>query len=282
VKLAELRQEYHREVCARILTTAPAGVPNLADTSSATSIEITRGLIEQLGYPLAATRLAGQRAGKLFEELTCEFLMQAFALLRHLRPGEWEFFVHRGIAAFEQYEHLAQLQRALEENPALAAALGADYLVTPDIVVGRYPVSDAEINRFEHVVDEKGHLCRLTPLREGNRPERRPLLHASISCKWTIRSDRAQNIRTEALNLIRNRKGHTPHVVVVTAEPMPTRLASLALGTGDLDCVYHFALPELREAVLAAGNVDQLEMLDAMVEGRRLRDISDLPFDLAA
>ncbi|MBO9364254.1 MAG: restriction endonuclease, partial [Roseiflexus sp.] len=64
------------------------------------------------------------------------------------------------------------------------------------------------------------------------------MLHASISRKWTIRSDRSQNIRTEAMNLIRNRKGHTPHIVAVTAEPLPTRIASLALGTGDLDCVY--------------------------------------------
>ena len=49
--------------------------------------------------------------------------------------------------------------------------------------------------------------------------------------------------------------------MAVTAEPLPTRLASLALGTGDLDCVYHFALPELREAVEKVGGEDQLEML---------------------
>jgi len=104
---------------------------------------------------------------------------------------------------------------------------------------------------------------------------------ASISCKWTMRSDRAQNIRTEALNLIRNRKGNTPHIMAVTAEPLPTRLASLTLGTGDLDCVYHFALPELQEAVKLVGGEDQQEMLSGMIEGRRLRDISDLPLDLA-
>lgn len=46
-------------------------------------------------------------------------------------------------------------------------------------------------------------------------------------------------------NLIRNRKGNLPHIVVVTGEPMPARIASLALGTGDIDCVYHFALYEL-------------------------------------
>src|ERR1035438_2137764 len=69
-----------------------------------------------------------------------------------------------------------------------------------------------------------------------------PILHASISCKWTIRSDRVQNARSEALNLIRNRKGRLPHVVVVTGEPLPSRLSAIALGTGDIDCVYHFAL----------------------------------------
>jgi hypothetical protein len=72
-----------------------------------------------------------------------------------------------------------------------------------------------------------------------------------------------------------------PHIVAVTAEPMPLRIAALALGTGDLDCVYHFALPEMKEAVLETGNEDQREMLDMLIGGRRLRDISDLPFDLA-
>jgi hypothetical protein len=107
------------------------------------------------------------------------------------------------------------------------------------------------------------------------------MLHASISCKWTLRSDRAQNTRTEALNLIRNRKGPLPHVMAVTAEPLPTRLAAIALGTGDLDCVYHIALPELKKALEDQKNEDQLDMLLVLIEGERLRDISDLPFDIA-
>ncbi len=190
-------------------------------------------------------------------------------------------FRDQSISDFDQYEHLAQIQRVLRANPELAATMGGDYLIAPDIVVGRMPISDAEINRNAKVLDEKDSLCRLTPLRESNRSTPSPILHASISCKWTIRSDRAQNMRTEALNLIRNRKGHVPHILAVTAEPLPTRLASLALGTGDLDCVYHLALPELRLAVEEVEAEEQLEMLQAMIVGRRLRDISDLPFDLA-
>lgn len=108
-------------------------------------------------------------------------------------------------------------------------------------------------------------------------------MHASVSAKWTMRSDRAQNSRTEALGLIRNRKGHLPHIVVVTGEPLPSRLASLATGTGDIDCVYHFALYELIEAVAKygkAGREDLIEQLNALVDGKRLKDISDLPLDL--
>ena len=109
----------------------------------------------------------------------------------------------------------------------------------------------------------------------------RPTLHACISCKFTLRSDRSQNARSEALNLIRNRKGRTPHIVIVTAECLPSRLASLALGTGDIDCLYHIALPELINAVNALDHSDAKDMLDTMISGHRIRDISDLPLDLA-
>jgi hypothetical protein len=80
---------------------------------------------------------------------------------------------------------------------------------------------------------------------------------------------------------MRNRKGRLPHVVVVTGEPLPTRLASLAMGTGDVDCVYHFALPELMESLEELQMEDHADMLQAMVQGKRLKDISDLPLDLA-
>ena len=280
MSIAQLRQDYHREICAHILA-APSDIPNIADVANRTSIAIAQGIVKEMGYRLAKHVPSGQAAGRLFEELTSTFLERAFSLLQHLRPGEWCFSVNQDISMFEQYEHLAQLRRVVSHDKELAAALGGDYVVTPDIVVGRHPVPDSEINRFDSVVTGEDPFCRVAPLRRENRPESSVILHASISCKWTIRSDRAQNIRTEALNLIRNRKGHVPHAVAVTAEPLPTRLASLALGTGDLDCVYHFALIELLEAVRAAGGEDQMDMLTAMIDGRRLRDISDLPLDLA-
>jgi len=279
MSLSKLRVRYHQSLCAEVLSLGK-GSPNIADIASPNRIAIAHSIVAQLGYPTISQGPSGQSAGRIFEELTRSFLKDCFKLLQHVRPGEWAFAIGR-ITQFEQYEHLAELQRLLEKKPKLKATLGGDYLVLPDIVVARRPLTDAELNRDDVVVDESETIARLTPLRASNRSNSLWILHASISCKWTIRSDRAQNIRTEGLNLIRHRKGHTPHIVAVTAEPLPTRLASLALGTGDLDCVYHFALPELQAATREAGGQEQLEMLEAMVDGRRLRDISDLPLDLA-
>ncbi len=153
-------------------------------------------------------------------------------------------------------------------------------MVAPDVVVYRALCTDEEINNEHLYIDD--NICTMASLRKSNGGK--PILHASISAKWTMRSDRAQNSRTEALNLIRNRKGHLPHIMVVTGEPLPSRLASLALGTGDLDCVYHFALYELMDAVKEygkQGREDIIETLENLVEGKRLKDISDLPLDLS-
>ena len=132
-----------------------------------------------------------------------------------------------GIAGFYQYEHLADLQEVLKIHKDLKAALGGDYLITPDIVVARRPLTDAEINSHDNLVGQDPSTATLTPLREANYDNQRQILHASVSCKWTLRSDRAQNARTEGLNLIRNRKGKAPHIVFVTLEPLPSRLASI-------------------------------------------------------
>lgn len=279
--LADLRQEYHRRICREIVRTQPGNppYPNFADKTNKASREIAWRILEQIGYQLLQEpQLPGQTAGGRFEEITRDYLEKVFEQLQHLRPGKWLYKTGMDISHFDQYEHLARLQDLTESNSDLASVLGSEYIIKPDIVVARAPVVDDEINCSSTLIEGTA-LAGLTPLRAVNSP--RFLLHASISCKWTLRSDRSQNARSEALNLIRQRKGNTPHIVVVVAEPLPTRIASLALGTGDIDCVYHFALPELQKAITGIDNEDQLDLLKTLIEGRRLRDISDLPFDLA-
>ena len=280
--LVQLRQTYHRRICSSILHIDGNGYPNFADKSSASSVAIAVKLAELLDYPKRPSPISGQRAGRLFEEENKRFLERAFEMLVHLCPAGWVFQTGVAISTFDQYAHLAEVEQILMEYPNLKTVFGSEYFIKPDIIVAKCPVEDEKINAHQHVVSSShSQLAAYTPLRKRNHPDTpRLILHASISCKWTLRSDRAQNIRTEALMLIRNRKGHTPHIAVITAEPLPTRIASLALGTGDIDCVYHMALPELLQAIEEKANEDQAEMAHTLVENCRLRDISDLPFDL--
>ncbi|MES2989577.1 MAG: NgoMIV family type II restriction endonuclease [Pseudomonadota bacterium] len=274
--LARARREFHSTLLSGPLSINAAGVPSNADGGSKVSVALARAIIEQIGSARSVEKLAGQTAGAKFEEICATYIGLCFDQMSHLRAGR--FFVSKGggISKFEQYAHLARLEKVARQHRDVALALGSDYLIKPDVVIGRYPEPDSVINAKQNLVDST--IATLTSLREVNSSE--PILHASISCKWTLRSDRAQNARSEGLNLIRNRKGRLPHIVVITGEPMPSRLASLALGTGDLDCVYHIALPELIEAARQQGKDDTTELLTNMVEGKRLRDISDLPLDL--
>lgn len=272
-RIAALRRSYHQRICKDVLRVNANGSPNNTDSGSAASVSIGKGVIEQIGIDVNTGSLPGQTAGRLFEVATQEFLRDAFDLLQHIRPGEWEFSLGGNIGEFDQYRHLKDIRQAIADNKDLLVAFG-DYIVKPDIVVSRRPVSDRIVNAKEVLVGPE-RVSSLTPLRAANADVN--ILHASVSCKWTIRSDRSQNARTEGLNLMRNRKGGTPRIVVVVGEPLPARIASLAFGTGDIDCVYHFALSEL----VASVSGSEKDLLRTLVEGKRLRDISDLPFDLA-
>jgi len=281
----QLRQKYHRNVCEKIIRITHKkdrdSYPNIADGSNLASKKIAWELINLIGCSNSSEPIPGQTAGNLFELVTKKFLEEAFGLLQHLRPGKWMYSIKSDISHFDQYKDLAKIDKIVRNNVDLATTIGLNYIVKPDIVIGRIPVSESEINEPRRLVDLNDQIAKLTPLRQSNYSDPKPILHASISCKWTLRSDRGQNARTEALNLIRNRKGNLPHIVAVTAEPTPIRIASLALGTGDIDCVYHFALNELKTAIANIKNEDQMDMLNMLIEGGRLRDISDLPFDLA-
>lgn len=279
---AEARKAFHTSLLQSTLTINSLGVVSNADSSNTTSKAIAKGIADLLKAETIGERIAGQTSGNQFEGICAAFVQETFLKLGHLRPGTWDVHQVSGrnrleIARYAQYAHLVALDRAAKADAELAAALGSDYTITPDIVVVRDTVDDSTINTPAYLVDDS--VSTLASLRKKNGGL--PLLHASISCKWTIRSDRAQNARSEALNLMRNRKGHLPHIMVVTAEPTPSRLASIALGTGDIDCVYHFALYELQETVNALGMGDAADLLAVMVDGKRLRDISDLPLDLA-
>ncbi len=281
--LAQARAEFHSGLLIGTLTTDAAGIPSNADRSNVQSKLYASSIAQQLASETVQERAAGQTLGGNFEKAVAAFVERMLPHLSHLRPGDWEVLKlgnsrsNQHLAEYDPYLHLGALGRAVIANPELLTVLGNAYAICPDVVVTRSPVTDELINRRASIVDKNPGTLRSLRVRSSNQPR---IFHSVISGKCTLRCDRAQNARSEALNLIRNRKGRTPHIMVVTGEPTPSRISSLALGTGDIDCVYHFALNELEQAVAAHGTDESRELLSMMVNGNRLRDISDLPLDL--
>jgi hypothetical protein len=173
---------------------------------------------------------------------------------------------------FAQYEHLRKLKDLLDviterfdDDQDIRALIGTDYAVKTDVMIG--------------LPDPAG--------RGGA-----DVLHAAVSSKLTLRSDRAQNVRTEFNVLVKNRPGRLPHLVVVTAEPLPGRLISLTRGTGEIDAVYRLLFEEMDEAInqlvtedrpRAAHDALQAQQVlwREMISGSRMRPYSDLASVLA-
>lgn len=221
-------------------------IPNCADTDSAQSCRIAGTMLDHLGVPPGVPSLVPADPGRPLERYVEDYL--ANELFRLAPQRQWCIYKEsKAISDFIQYEHLQKIDQIVKEHPELRVTLGRDYLIRPDVVVG---------------LAEPGVSL--------------PFLHAVVSCKWTIRSDRVQNIRHENNQMIRHRRGRQPHLITVTAEPLPTRLVSIARGTGEVDAVYHIAFEALARAVEAAANADQRDAWDECVQQKRLLPFADL------
>ncbi|XXJ21374.1 NgoMIV family type II restriction endonuclease [Desulfovibrio caledoniensis] len=248
---------------------------------------------------------AGQTCGAEFEKLIKVFIEQTFVQhLGFMRSGQFSVVPGCDLKAFEQYRHLKDFDDVLTHIPDSAKDLRdrldaafSSYAVKPDVLVVSDKLDRDKFNREWMASDPKRVLPLLSPevatktnlFISGSKGGNRQNIHAIVSAKWTIRSDRAQNARTEGAFASQQRRGKAPHFVVVTAEPKPSRIRSLALGS-EIDCVYHAFLPELKQSLeeiskngdLKQKGNDKTEMdwFEILMEMNRLRDISDLPFDL--
>jgi len=222
--------------------------PNCADSDNRPSIKIAHEILSFLG--IADGVVGPIDPGSALEQDVMEWLSTELPAIAPDR--DWRVHRHRLVTNFVQYAHLMRLQGIIDadDTKTLKTEIGGDYMVSPDVTVS-LPVVDAE------------------------------MLHASVSCKWTIRSDRVQNIRHEAVILTRHRRGRQPHIVAVTAEPLPTRIAAIARGTGEVDGVYHVALAALQAGTAAHGTTEQRDVLDELVGQHRLFDLTTLPLVLA-
>src|SRR5262249_46279617 len=153
-------RSFHAALLERVLRADKDGIPSNADGANPTSVAIANRILRLLGAETTGARLAGQMSGDRFEAIGCRFVDKTFSHLSHLRPGEWTIQQIKGrdraaIARFEQYAHLVALAKAASKDPELAAALGNDYTITPDVVVIRETEPDAKINLAELIVDDE-------------------------------------------------------------------------------------------------------------------------------
>ena len=228
-------------------------VPNFADVDSAESLRLAAGVLDALSVVRGAMSDVPADPGGPLEQAVRDHLGDTLPA-RH-PDRDWQ--VSRGtvITRFDQYAHLDEVHALVRANPELRITIGMDYLIRPDVTVGLAGV----------------------PTASGLPP-----LHAAVSCKWTIRSDRVQNIRHECLQMIRHRRGRQPHLVTVTAEPLPTRLASIARGTGEVDAVYHIAYDALDASVTANANPEQTDAWREVTGQRRVLSYELLVATLAS
>ena len=228
-------------------------VPNSADVDSAESLGIAAAALEVMGTRQFAVDLATPaNPGSQLEIAVRDDVADRLTE----RASERVWSVVRGglITHYAQYVHLQDIDALVLAEPSLRVTLGRDYIIRPDVTVGLVSrVLDAGV----------------------------PFLHAAISCKWSIRSDRVQNIRHECTQMIRHRRGRLPHLMTVTAEPLPSRLVSIARGTGEVDAVYHVAFAAMEEAVAGVANVEQRAAWDEAVGQGRLKPYSELVETLA-
>lgn len=224
----------------------PTEFPNISDASSTGSVAMSRHAYDALGIPRDRCVLeTDDESGAALEETLRGWLGHR---LPELETGRDWLVDCKSISAFAQYEHLDRLRRLVEQDLTglLKVEVGTDYLVKPDCTVS-------------------------LPGMAGGRQ-----LHAAVSCKWTLRSDRAQNVRHEAVMLIRHRRGRLPHIAAVTMEPMASRVAALARGTGEIDAVYHPMFDEFVAATYAVGPPKQRQVLDELLEQQRLHPLNAL------
>ncbi|WP_052069387.1 NgoMIV family type II restriction endonuclease [Streptacidiphilus albus] len=275
------------------------GLPNTSDASDKLSIEIGSALFEHLGVPVdqPATPVAKEWAVAMADDLQERLSIPAPHLLIQ---------AERKLLHFEQYAHL-DVARSLANDDGLevAGALAAlDALTAADSLLGGEPLVQA-VNSVRAAVagaDERRKLlidlmADESPLNLDLAVERPtiaavvpgtvllPHLVAGFSLKWSLRTDRLQDPRTQGSQMAAMRRGRMPHFAAVTMEPRPYYLGRLAMGTGDLDCVYHLALPELSKAVeevyVGPKRAKQLDTFHRLVDQRRLRDYDELVTYLA-
>jgi hypothetical protein len=268
------------------------GKPNTSDSTSKQSVDLGIALFDALGVsrdakgedetglPLAK-RVLGDLNARLHTAGSSRLVGEDRA------PAEFEQYHHVG--AFDQLsiepsrEYIkawAQLTRGVRRQMPPSAIDGFNSLAesvecaVADEVAARRSVLNG-------VAQES--LLHLDVTVSNNLVPGYPELDIGLSLKWSLRTDRAQDCRTQGAKLAALRRGRMPHFAAVTIEPRPYMLNLLCGGSGDIDCVYHLHLQALNQAIdlVLRPKTDRksrrtVDTFDRLIDQRRLRDYDEL------
>lgn len=259
----DARKDYHRKLQERLWSVRD-GLPSNSDPTSARSVEIGRALAEAAGVTVDLPSLDRASLAAELERHTKGFFEAVFPRVGDLDEASWLIETAGGTVEFAQYDHLAATRRSAANDGQLAALLYSDCTLAPDLFVGR---TRPPVEGMRDAVSK--------PLGQGNLTE--AALVGVVVCKWRISGDIGQ----EGVDLLRRPEAGAWYTSIVTCEPLSARLASIAFAHHGR-YVYHVALRELREVLSRQDWWDSRDLVDLMVDQGRLRDVSDLPGDLAA
>lgn len=268
------------------------GKPNTSDASETFSVELGEALFRALGVEPGAR--GGEPTGAPFSREV------AAALKSELQARGSELIVEpeRALNAFEQFRHVGALR---DMRPEPSREYGRAWRALGRFVRTRlnHPRDLARFDQLAEAVqkatadetetrrlllEEIGQesLLKLDVTAFQHRPgPKTPTLEIGLSLKWSLRTDRAQDCRSQGAKMAALRRGRMPHFAVVTMEPRPYMLNLLGGGSGEVDCVYHLDLPALSTAIeeTCTGNPRRrgtLETFNRLVAQRRLRDWDEL------
>ncbi|WP_327323799.1 hypothetical protein OG735_15765 [Streptomyces sp. NBC_01210] len=276
------------------------GRPNTSDKNDKGSIELGAIFYEKVGISPHATPPT-KAIGNLMAELMSADLQKTFQVDAPHLAVEPE----RAFTSFEQFSHLNAARelrgdmaggvvrtvnaiRNLSKMTGLEQSLQHKLDEHLDRIQGELKSTEDRRRELLDLLGEESLLkLDITVSREIPNPTKptSPLQHlvAGLSLKWTLRTDRAQDCRSQGSKMAALRRGRMPHFAAVTMEPRPAMLALLGRGSGDVDCVYHLHLPALAAAIdeYCSGSQSKARQgihdnFKRLRDQRRVRDYDDL------
>ncbi|WP_260475719.1 NgoMIV family type II restriction endonuclease [Streptomyces sp. WAC 06725] len=280
------------------------GRPNTSDKNDKGSIELGKVFFEAMGIS-PETDIPAHPVGNLMAQETTRDLRE---FLR-TEAAHLEVAPERPFTSFEQFSHL-NATRELRGDMAQEVIRATNALrnITANFEIDQ----EAREQLNKHLLNVKEEI-RTTEERRRElldllgeesllkldvtvaRSVPNPLtgahlqhLVAGLSLKWSLRTDRAQDCRSQGAKMAALRRGRMPHFAAVTMEPRPAMLALLGRGSGDIDCVYHLHLPALADAIdeycsgtRRKARIEIRDKFRRLRDQRRLRDYDELRSYLA-